>query len=273
MSRQPSPPPQSYRLPLLYLLTMLVSVFTGRRRSFSADTRWLLGQLTIPPRIAGEEHVPAQGPFVVVANHYQRLGLWVTWGACLISMAVAPRRLESPEVRWAMTGEWRERLVGPLPWPAPFLRWLFRRVAATYGHIVVPAADFMSAGRAQAARTMLRALRPLAGGVAPAPLGLLPEARNSPDLSLQRPDRSIGRLLLYLCRGDIPVLPAAIREVDGAFTVTFGPTVSLGPFQVAGDEAADAALDEVMLAVARLLPPSMRGAYAGRAEDEGPSTA
>jgi hypothetical protein len=256
-------------MPLLYLLAMLVSVLTGRRRSFSADARWLLGRLPIPPRIAGEEHIPAQGPFVVVANHYQRPGLWVAWGVCLTSMAVAPRRMESPEVRWAMAGEWRARLAGPLPWPAPFLRWLFRRIAATYGHIVVPAADFMSAGRAQAARAMLRALRPPAGWVAPAPLGLLPEGRNSPDRSLQRPDRSIGRLLLHLCQGDIPVLPAAIREADGALTVTFGPPVSLEPFRAAGDEAADAALDEVMLAVARLLPPTMRGPYARRARKEG----
>ena len=65
------------------------------------------------------------------------------------------------------------------------------------------------------------------------------------------------------------MLPAAICEVGGALTVTFGPPVSLEPFQAAGEEAADAALDEVMLAVARLLPPSMHGAYAGRAEGEG----
>jgi 1-acyl-sn-glycerol-3-phosphate acyltransferase len=251
-------------MPLLYLLAMLISVLTGRRRSFSADARWLLGRLPIPPRIAGEEHVPAQGPFVVVANHYQRPGLWVGWGALLISMAVASRRLESPEVRWAMAGEWRARLAGPIPWPAPLLRWLFRRIAATYGHIVVPTADFMSASRAGAARAMLRALRPPPGGARPAPLGLFPEGRNSPDRSLQRPARGIGRLLLHLCRGGIPVLPAAICEVEGALTVTFGPPVSPEAFPAAADEAADAALDEAMLAVARLLPPSMQGAYADR---------
>jgi hypothetical protein len=177
-------------------------------------------------------------------------------------MAVAPRRLESPDICWAMAGEWRDRLVGPIPWPAPFLRWLFGRIAATYGHIVVPAADFMMAGRAHSARAMLRTLRPPKGGIEPAPLGLLPEGHNSPDLSLQRPPPPIGRLLLHLCRGDIPVLPAAVREVEGALTVTFGPPVSLERFQKAGSEAADAALEEVMLAVARLLPPSMRGDYA-----------
>jgi 1-acyl-sn-glycerol-3-phosphate acyltransferase len=261
---------QSYRMSLSYLLAMLISVLTGRRRSFSADARWLLGRLAVPPRIVGEEHVPARGPFIVIANHYQHPGLWIAWGAYLISMAVAPRRLESSEVRWAMAGEWRAHLAGPIPWPAPFLRWLFRRIAATYGHIVVPAADFMSVGRAQAARAMLRALRPPDGGVMPAPLGLFPEGRNSPDCSLRRPDRSIGRLLLHLCRENVPVLPAAIREVDGALTVTFGPPVSLEPFRGENDDAADAALDEVMLAVARLLPFSMHGAYADRAQGEGP---
>jgi hypothetical protein len=163
-----------------------------------------------------------------------------------------------------MAGEWRARPLGPLPWPAPFLRWLFRRVAATYGHIVVPAADFMSAGRAQAARAMLRALRPPVSGAIPSPLGLLPEGRNSPDHSLQRPGRGVGRLLLHLCHGGVPVLPAAVREIDGALTVAFGPPVTLEPLQAASEEDADAALDEVMVAVARLLPPSMRGAYAGR---------
>jgi len=262
--RQPSPPPQRYGLPLTYLLAMLVSVLTGRRRSFSADGRWLLGRLPIPPRVVGDEHVPARGPFVVVANHYQRRGLWVAWGGYLISMAIAPRRVEWPEVRWAMAGEWRDRLVGPIPWPAPFLRWLFGRIAATYGHIAVPAADFMSGGRAQAVRAMLRVLRPPPGRGEPSPLGLLPEGRNSPDGSLQRPDHGVGRLLLHLCQGDIPVLPAAICEVEGALTVTFGPPVSPEGFRTASHESTAAALDEVMLAVARLLPPSMHGAYAGR---------
>jgi 1-acyl-sn-glycerol-3-phosphate acyltransferase len=264
MSRSPSSS-QAYRLPVAYLAVMLVSVLTGRRRSFSADGRWLLGRLRVPPRIAGNEHVPARGPFVVVANHYQRRGLWVSWSGYLISTAVAPHRLESPELCWGMAGEWRGRLAGPIPWPAPFLRWLFGRVAATYGHIVVPAADFMMTGRAHAARAMLRALRPSQPGTEPVPLGLFPEGRNSPDHSLQRPPSSIGRLLLHLCRGDIPVLPTAVREVEGALTVTFGRPVSLEPFQAADSEAADAALDEVMLAIARLLPPSMHGAYAGRA--------
>ena len=258
---RPPPAPQSYRLPPAYLLAMLVSMLTGRRRSFSADGRRLLTRLSIPPRVVGDEHVPARGAFIVVANHYQRPGLWVAWDALLISMAIAPRRLESPEVCWAMAGEWRDRLVGPVPWPAPFLRWLFGRIASTYGHVAVPAPSFMSAGRAHAARSMLRTLRPPSGRAAPIPLGLFPEGRNSPDHSLQRPDRSIGRLLLHLCGGDIPVLPAAVREIDGALTVTLGPPVSLRSFEAAGDEAADAALDKVMLAVACLLPPSMRGAY------------
>jgi hypothetical protein len=251
-------------MPPLYLMAVIVSVLTGRRRSFTADGRRLLSRLSIPPRIVGEEHIPAREPFVVIANHYQRPGLWVVWGGLLISTAVARRRQELPEVRWAVAGEWRGRLVGPLPWPAPFLRWLFRRLAATFGHIVVPTADFMSAGRAQAARAMLRTLRPPAGAAAPPPLGLFPEAGNSPDRSLQRPDRGVGRLLLHLCRGGTPVLPAALCEGDGALTVTFGPPVTLEPSQTAGDEAADTVLDALMLAVARLLPASMRGPYSGR---------
>ena len=180
MSHQPLTSVSRLQDAALYLLAMLVSVLTGRRRSFSADARWLLGRLAIPPRTAGEEHIPAQGPFVVVANHYQRPGLWVAWGVCLVSMAVARRRLESPEVRWAMAGEWRARPLGPLPWPAPFLRWLFRRVAATYGHVVVPTADFMSAGRAQAARAMLRALRPQTSGGRARPLGTLARGAQQP---------------------------------------------------------------------------------------------
>lgn len=254
-------------MPVAYLLAMLVSVLTGRRRSFASDAGWLLGRLAVQPRIAGEEHIPACGPFVIVANHYQRPGLWVAWGAFLVSMAVASHRTESHEVCWAMAGEWRGRLVGPLPWPAPFLRWLFGRVAATYAHIVVLAADMASAGRAQAVRAMVRVLRP-SGGDTPAPLGLLPEGRNSPDCSLQQPEAGVGRLLLHLCRAGTPVLPAAICEVEGALTVTFGPPVLLERFLHASPGDAPAALDAVMTAVARLLPPSMRGAYAGRVEDE-----
>lgn len=243
--------PQTYRFGPLYLALFGFDMLRGRRHSYARDGERLMARLARPPVLRGEENIPLAGPLVLAANHYQRRGLWVNWGAMLASIAVARRR--GQDVRWVMAGEWRARALGPTPWPAPVLRWIFRRIAATLGHILMPAANGRSTGRARAVREMLRTLRE--GGV----VGLLPEGRNSPGCVLRQPEPEVGRLLIELGREGAPALPVGLCELDGALVATFGPPVALPTGR--SPEAALRARDEVMGAIARLLPEELRGAY------------
>lgn len=243
--------PQTYRLGFRFLARFIVHMLLGRRRPYSRDAEELLGRAAVPPLIRGEEQIPASGALVIAANHYQRRGLWVGWGTLLASIAATRRR--GQEVRWVMAGEFRGRLVGPIPWPAPGLRWIFGRIAATSGHILMPTADDMSHGRARAVREMLRTLRE--GGA----VGLLPEGRNTPGSVLCQPEPEVGRLLLELGRRGARVAPVGLYEEDGALVVAFGPPVDLPTGR--SEEAALAARDVVMRAIARLLPRELRGAY------------
>ncbi len=72
----------------------------------------------------------------------------------------------------------------------------------------------------------------------------------------------MGRLLVELGRQGAPVLPVGLCEERGVLVASFGPPVILPTGR--SEEAALEARDEVMRAIARLLPPEMRGAYGER---------
>jgi hypothetical protein len=113
-------------------------VLRGKSRSFGADATRLVCLLDPQPQIEHAEHIPAEGPFVVVTNHYCRRGLGVWWSILLIGHAIARLRPGSDQVRWVMTNQWtyqdaiRSHLV------TPFTRWLFHKIARCYGFVLMP---------------------------------------------------------------------------------------------------------------------------------------
>jgi len=243
--------PRSYNLPLSYVLRFLGAMALGWRREVGRDAAAVLARAGLPYRVVGREHIPAEGPFALIANHYERPGLKVFWGGMVLTAAVWERRGRSP--RWLMTSEWYNFRLGPLPVPVAFLRWLFRRLARVYGLVIVPRAQERALGRAAALRAVLEAV---AAGEA---VALFPEGIGTG--ALVRPPEGVGFLLLSLAQRGVPVVPAGLYEEEGVLVARLGPPVPLGPEEGGKAQRFARARDRAMLAIGRLLPPHLWGDY------------
>ena len=235
---------------------MLVALATGRRRDLADDARRILRASPIPPRLETPERIPAEGPIIVVANHYERPGLWNVWGTVLISQAVASRRRGQAPC-WVMADDWPGFRLAGIPLPATLVRWTYRRLARCYGFVQLPLRPPEVAGRARALRA---AARLLVSGTAPAALGYFPEGDVSEALVEARPGS--GSALLLLSRREVPLVPMGVYEGEGALTLTIGEPFRLAiPDGLPRERQDDAARRRVMLAIGRLLPPSLWGFY------------
>jgi len=256
--------PKVYHFPRIGLALWAIDWLLGRRRSFVGDSRWTLRDVRPRPRAEGEEYIPRQGPFVLVANHYERPGLNTHFAGMHVSQVVARRRPQAPEVHWIITSEWFGRRVGILPVPDAFWRWTFRRVARMYDSVVMPRSPEKVMARAAALRRAL-AYALGRGGRPGEPLGLMPEAQGKGVLIEAMP--GVGLFLKVLSDHGLPILPVGLLERDGALTAVFGPTFRLELPATAGQEELDRlAREQVMAAIGRLLPREYWGFYADAIE-------
>lgn len=246
-----------YEFPRRDLALFGIGLLIGRRRSFSKDAALLLQANPHPRRVEGLEHVPREGPFVLVMNHFSRPGLRPYHCAMMVTRWVEEAGAAA-DIRWAFTSEYRGRRIGPVPIPLPLIRWVFRRVAKVYGFVIIPRREEMVAGRAAALRQLIRLLD---RGHA---VGLTPEGAEAGATGrLVVPPAGSGRFLLALTRGRTPLLPVGLFEEDSVFVARFGE-----PFRLVAPAAAsesvqdDVARTEVMTRIGLLLPPSYHGAYA-----------
>src|SRR3990172_10334444 len=99
-------PDERYRLRYSYFFRFLLATLLGRRRDLAPDINAILERFRPPPRIIDDHHVPPEGPFVLVANHYERPRLRVYCGGMAITAAVYGRRRSPRNLRWLMTSEW-----------------------------------------------------------------------------------------------------------------------------------------------------------------------
>ena len=250
-----------YRFRISLILRFIWAVLRGRTRSLPADVEATLMAARPKPRALNEQQIPAEGPFVLVANHYERPGLKVFWGGMLASHAVARRRTSQKSLRWLMTSEWYNFRLGPLPVPVWVVRWLFRRIAQVYGLVIVPRGAERGVGRAAALRTILSVVRD--GEEA---IGLFPEAIGTGQLIEPMP--GVGSFLLSLSNRGIPILPVGIFEEEGGLIASFGPPFSIQVARsVEKGERERLASQQVMVAIGRLLPPQLWGVYAPAIEE------
>ncbi len=233
----------------LAVLGVLVLRLFGLRRSFRRDSQSIIARLRPPVRYLGLEHIPACGPYQLHANHYARPGFGTQWIALALS-AVQPA-----EVAWVMADQWvweghplRFVLVPGMR----FIRSSFRRV---YGFLpmptMVPGYSDMPR-RSAAVRRILRTVREHPAGI----LGLTPEGWDSPPGGVGLPPPGAGRFILQLNRMGLPILPAAVTELDGCLTVRFGPPYDLvAPTSLGGvspdAERSRAFVDETIRAIVR----------------------
>jgi hypothetical protein len=256
--------PKVYHFPRIGLALWAIDWLLGRRRSFAGDSRWTLRDIRPRPRAEGEEHIPRQGPFVLVANHYERPGLNTHFAGMHVSQVVARRRPQAPEIHWLITSEWFGRRLGILLVPDAFWRWTFRRVARMYDFVVMPRSPEKVMARAAALRRAL-AYALGQGGRPGEPLGLMPEAQGKGVLIEAMP--GVGLFLKVLSDHGLPILPVGLLERDGALAAVFGPPFRLELPATAGQEELDRlAREQVMAAIGRLLPREYWGFYADAIE-------
>lgn len=188
---------------------------------------WLVGGY----RFEGTEHMPRQGPVLVVANHLNNLDP-------LLIQAALPR----PVVWLAKIELFR------VPGLAQFLRYFW----------TIPI-DRGAADR----QAMKAALDWLAAGQV---LAIFPEGTRSRTATMQRGHIGVGLLAL---RSGAPVLPVAVIGSERPLRLWPRPTlvVRVGrPVQIgrpAGGRADYQAItDQIMFEIAGLVPPAYRGVYA-----------
>lgn len=187
--------------------------------------------------VAGLEHLPPSGPYLLVANHLHVLD-------AAIGMLLVPGRVVG---------------VAKDYWSRPPFGWLL----AAMGEVV-----FVGPRRRGAMRRLVEALR--AGAV----VAILPEGTRSPTGALIRGQR--GAAALATAAG-VPAVPAAAWGQERALAswlrlrrapvwVRIGRPLRLpaGPHDRARLEALT---DEAMHAIAALLPPEYRGVYGERDAD------
>ncbi len=241
--------PSHYPLPWRIGLALLRDALLGRSRSFRVDAQKCLQILKYPPKILQTPHIPVQGPALVVTNHYSRPGFPAWWIALAISATLPV------DVHWLMTSAWNH--LGPL---TPASRWLFPRLARVYGFTPIPPMPpnpAEVAARAQAVRKVLRvARRPHAV------IGLAPEGRDHTGGVLGEPPPGSGRFIQHLVKTCSLILPVGVYEDQDGLCVRFGSVFELAPVvdPVASDIDTDTSR-QVMSAIARQLPESLRGVY------------
>lgn len=243
-----------YRFPRLPLAGWLPDFLLGRRRSFARDSRTTIDGNPPPPQVRGLEHVPLDGPFILVMNHYGRDGLPIHFCAMAISAAVGERRSSSSEIRWVITSEWYGRHIGLLPIPVWLIRWAFRRIARIYGLVIMPRAAERTVGRAASMRRIAEIVR--AGDT----VGVVPEVLGEGVLIEAVPGS--GLFLLSLSRGRVPIVPVGVWEDDGVLMLQFGEPFTLAVEAEGREEQDREARERVMVAIGRLLPERYWGFYA-----------
>lgn len=250
-----------YHLRWSLILMFIPAMLMGRRRELGKDIRATLAAAKPAPRALDTHHIPERGPFVLVANHYDREGLRVWWSGMLLSNAVYQRRPNETGLRWLMTSEWYNfRLAGLIPVPVWFLRWLFRRIAKVYGLVIVPRERGRVMGRAAAMRVILDVLVKQGD-----PIAMFPEGAGRGPLIEAMP--GTGVFFLTISRRRIPIVPAGVYEEEGVLTARFGPPVRVDvPAGIEKGERDAPAREQVMVSIGRLLPRELWGAYAREIE-------
>ncbi len=250
---------------------LALSLLMGKRRSLAEDARRVTARITPPPRVEGLQRVPSRAPFLLAANHFQAPDHWIGLVAATISAAVATVRApESRDLHWVVISEWRSFEFDGAWVPNPLSSLIFPRACRMWGLIPMPARPSDVAGRARALRQVLACLGVGRGTAAPEPVALFPEGTASFALEEARPGS--GAFLHRVSILEIPLLPVGAYVEEGTLVVSFGELFSLPAAPPAGEDLDVWARRQVMVAIGRLLPRELWGAYADAIEDRrGPS--
>lgn len=223
--------PLSYPVPWRLVLGLAPNIANGTQTSVDAFTAGICARISPPPFITGTEMLPRSARFVLVANHFQRKGMWILHPAAVVTQVIRQHYGPGdPPVRWMVTANWPRVRVGPISFASPG-DLLLPRVAHTLACYPVSFAGSNQVFTAQSIRRILRET-PLAAR----PLGIFPEGVAGFAGKLTEPLRGVDRLIKHLAKAGLPVQPTAISETD-RLVVTFGRTVTANELLQASDPA------------------------------------
>ncbi len=177
----------------------------------------IVERMPAPPLLEGIEHIPTVPPFVVVANHYQRRGLWIAHSTAAIAHAVARRAGAHTPLRWIVTANFPPLRLGPLRLASP-ADGLLPHVARALGYFSGP---FASWDRPRTARARLTAVRESSSCV----LGIYPEGAHAVAGPIGPPLPGMGRLFHRLALRGLPVVPVRISDNCSQLILQFFPPI------------------------------------------------
>jgi hypothetical protein len=198
--------PVSYPVPWDLVFGLTGYIRRGTRRDVDDFTASVVARMQPPPEYIGLENIPTDPRFLIVANHYQRKGLWILHPASAITQAV--RKVigpGNPPVHWIVTANWPPIRVGPWRIASPGDR-LLPRVAHALHCNAVSFAKHNPGFTASSIRRLLKDAPTL-----DRPIGLFPEGVAGSAGRLTDPLPGVERLIVKLNR---PALPIAISETD-----------------------------------------------------------
>jgi hypothetical protein len=224
--------PVSYPVPWDLVFGLTPYIARNEQRDIDDFTRNIVQRMDPAPDIQGLDRLPADPRFVLVANHYQRKGLWILHTAAALTQAVVARYGPHPApVRWMVTANWPPWRIGPIRIPSP-------------GDILLPKVahalrcypvSFAGSNPAYTARSLRRVLKEARS--ADRPLGIFPEGVAGAAGRLTDPLPGVDRLLLQLARLGLPVVPSAVSERDGRLVLAFGAAIEAGELKDSHDAA------------------------------------
>ena len=221
-----------YKIPWDVVFSIGPNIWQGTEASVDRFSAGFADRIQPPPLILGLEHLPASPRFLLVANHYQRKGLWIAHVASVLTQIVNRRYgpLEAP-VRWVVTANWPPLKIGPLTLPSPG-DWLLPRVAHALCCYPVAFAGTNPEFTARTIRRMLREARTLN-----CPIGIFPEGAAAVAGTLTDPLPGVERLLRQLAKSGWPLLPAAVSEDGQRLVIRLQPLVPASELLVVEDPA------------------------------------
>lgn len=212
--------PLSYPVPWDLVAGLSPYIAGRRRRDLDDFTRRIVARMSPAPSYEGLDHLPENPRFVLVANHYQRKGLWILHTAAALTRAVSARYGPHPvPVRWMVTANWPRIRFGPLSLPSPG-DWLLPKVAYALSCYPVSFAGSNPAYTARSIRQLLRDARTL-----DRPIGIFPEGVAGSAGHITAPLDGAGRLLARLAALGLPAVPAAVLESAGGFKIHIGEAI------------------------------------------------
>lgn len=253
------PPPgyaygPSYRPSLLNALRAIAYIVIGRPRSLAHDTSLLMWDLPITPIVRGLDNVPEEGPLVIVANHYERPGLWMAWPAVFVGNCVLSRT--GRDTHWIAIEEWESFQIAGMRISRKITRTVFQRAFSTWGMLAMPRPDTSAAARAKSMRAATQEIR--AGHI----IGLMPEGSVGPTPELLEAREGVGAFLHLMAAAGARILPVGIYEENERMVAHFGEPYTLSvPRNVEKSERDRWVREHVMYSIRDLLPEPLWGHY------------